>query len=82
MATINLTGDTFDRPYPIVRHAQPLGDTLRGMCRAVKCQECNRSTWKGCGAHVEQVLAHVPPTDRCECKADKPRPKRRTWLSR
>jgi hypothetical protein len=58
-------------------------DTLGGMCRAANCRTCGRPTWKGCGAHVEQVLGHVPPADRCQCKATKPpAAKRRRWLSR
>lgn len=40
------------------------------MCRAITCKTCNRPTWAGCGAHVEQVLGHIPPSDRCQCRAD------------
>jgi hypothetical protein len=44
----------------------PFGtDTLPGMCRQVTCKECGKPTWAGCGAHVEQVLGHVPIADRC-----------------
>jgi hypothetical protein len=39
------------------------------MCRAVTCKTCQRPTWAGCGAHVERVLAHVPPAERCQCRA-------------
>jgi hypothetical protein len=39
------------------------------MCRAVTCKKCKRQTWAGCGAHVEQVLGHVPPAERCQCRA-------------
>ncbi|HSD90844.1 MAG TPA: hypothetical protein VLB44_25140 [Kofleriaceae bacterium] len=39
------------------------------MCRAVVCRTCQRPTWAGCGAHVEQVLGHVPPAQRCQCSA-------------
>lgn len=56
--------------------------TLWGMCRAVTCPKCKRPTWKGCGAHVEQVLAHVPPAQRCQCSADEAKPKRRSWFGR
>ena len=55
-------------------------DTLGGMCRAVVCRKCNRPSWKGCGAHVEQVLGHVPVADRCQCAAEKPSGKRSRWL--
>lgn len=37
------------------------------MCRAVHCEKCGKTGWRGCGAHVEQVLAGVPPKDRCQC---------------
>ncbi|MEO7093640.1 MAG: hypothetical protein ABI175_10345 [Polyangiales bacterium] len=37
------------------------------MCRAITCSKCKKPSWAGCGAHVEMVLAHVPPADRCSC---------------
>lgn len=40
------------------------------MCRAVTCKQCQKTTWAGCGAHVEQVLARVPEAQRCTCGAD------------
>jgi hypothetical protein len=41
------------------------------MCRRVECSKCGRPTFAGCGAHVEQVLRDVPPTDRCRCREEK-----------
>lgn len=38
------------------------------MCRRVNCTTCGRPTFAGCGAHVEQVLADVPATERCRCQ--------------
>jgi hypothetical protein len=38
------------------------------MCRRINCTTCGRPTFAGCGAHVEQVLADVPATDRCRCR--------------
>ncbi|HLI45282.1 MAG TPA: hypothetical protein VKU92_12550 [Acidimicrobiales bacterium] len=35
------------------------------MCRAVKCRTCGKTTWAGCGQHVEQVLRGVPESKRC-----------------
>ncbi len=35
------------------------------MCRAVKCRKCGKTTWAGCGQHVDQVMARVPRGDRC-----------------
>ncbi len=37
------------------------------MCVRVTCQQCGKPSWSGCGAHVEQVLAGVPPSARCAC---------------
>lgn len=36
------------------------------MCRAVQCRKCGKATWAGCGQHVNQVLAGVPKSQRCE----------------
>jgi hypothetical protein len=35
------------------------------MCRAVTCKTCGKTTWAGCGQHVDQVLVGVPQADRC-----------------
>ncbi|HEY0168936.1 MAG TPA: hypothetical protein VGB75_17970 [Jatrophihabitans sp.] len=35
------------------------------MCRAVRCKTCGKTTWAGCGQHVDQVMASVPREDRC-----------------
>lgn len=35
------------------------------MCRPVSCRTCGKTTWAGCGQHVDQVMAGVPRTDRC-----------------
>jgi hypothetical protein len=35
------------------------------MCRAVTCKKCGKTTWAGCGQHVDQVLAGVPASRRC-----------------
>lgn len=38
------------------------------MCRAVRCGKCGKTTWAGCGAHVDQVMGPVPKDQRCVCK--------------
>ncbi len=38
------------------------------MCRAITCNRCGRPSWAGCGAHVEQVLRHIPHDKRCRCR--------------
>ena len=35
------------------------------MYRAVKCRTCGKTTWAGCGQHVDQVLRGVPASQRC-----------------
>lgn len=37
------------------------------MCQAVKCVKCSKMGWRGCGLHVEQVLASVAKEERCVC---------------
>ena len=36
------------------------------MCRPVVCKTCGKTGWAGCGMHVDQVLAGVPASDRCQ----------------
>lgn len=36
------------------------------MCRAVTCRKCGKSTWAGCGQHVDQVMRGVARADRCQ----------------
>jgi hypothetical protein len=58
------------------------------MCRRVTCRTCGRPDWRGCGAHVEQVLGDIPRAERCQCreKAANDRsqagPERGSWLKR
>lgn len=42
------------------------------MCRAVTCRKCGKTTWAGCGQHVEQVMRNVPKSERCPGHADEP----------
>ncbi|MBZ5739319.1 hypothetical protein [Nocardioides mangrovi] len=43
------------------------------MCRPVSCRRCGKTTWSGCGLHVDQVMAGVPKADRCPGHDDEPR---------
>lgn len=38
------------------------------MCRPAACPTCQKTTWAGCGQHVDQVMVHVPTEQRCTCK--------------
>ena len=42
------------------------------MCRAVNCRTCGKTTWAGCGQHVDSVMRDVPPRDRCRGHEDEP----------
>jgi hypothetical protein len=35
------------------------------MCRAAKCKVCGRTTWAGCGSHVDMVRRSVPAGEWC-----------------
>lgn len=35
------------------------------MCYPVTCKVCGKTTWAGCGEHVESVRAQVPPEQWC-----------------
>ncbi|NWN89828.1 MAG: hypothetical protein HLX51_15055 [Micrococcaceae bacterium] len=35
------------------------------MCRPVKCDVCEMTTWAGCGQHVSTVKASVPAGQWC-----------------
>ncbi len=36
------------------------------MCQAVTCKTCGKATWAGCGQHIDQALAGVPASQRCQ----------------
>ncbi len=55
-------------------------DTLGGMCRQVTCNKCGKASWAGCGAHVEEVLGHVPKDQRCKCD-EAPASTKKSFLS-
>ncbi len=35
------------------------------MCRAVSCKICGKTTWAGCGQHVDEVMRGVSAGQRC-----------------
>ena len=35
------------------------------MCRPVKCRQCGKTTWAGCGQHVNTVRRSVPASEWC-----------------
>ena len=44
------------------------------MCWLVKCGKCSKTTWNGCGKHVDQIMKNVPKMEQCSCNTkNKPR---------
>lgn len=37
------------------------------MCYPATCPRCGKTTWGGCGQHVDQVMRSVPPAQQCTC---------------
>lgn len=37
------------------------------MCFPAPCARCGKTTWDGCGEHVQDVLATVPAPEQCAC---------------
>jgi len=44
------------------------------MCRAVTCKTCGKTTWAGCGQHVDSVKKSVPASQWCPGHDDEPAP--------
>ena len=42
------------------------------MCRSVACKKCGKTTWAGCGQHVDQVMRRVPKAHQCPGHASEP----------
>ncbi len=43
------------------------------VCRAVTCKKCGKTTWAGCGQHVDSVMRGVPRADRCQGHENDPK---------
>jgi hypothetical protein len=39
------------------------------MCSPMRCDNCRKTTWTGCGMHVDEVMADVPTSRQCTCVA-------------
>jgi hypothetical protein len=44
------------------------------MCKQTTCERCGKTTWAGCGQHVDAVMANVPVARRCQCPREAPKP--------
>lgn len=38
------------------------------MCRPVTCKTCGKTTWAGCGNHIDAVRKSVPASQWCDGK--------------
>ena len=36
------------------------------MCSPTKCRTCGKTTWTGCGSHIDEVKAQVPAGQWCD----------------
>ena len=36
------------------------------MCRPVQCKVCGKTTWAGCGQHIDSVKRSVPSREWCD----------------
>lgn len=52
------------------------------MCRPATCKACGKTTWAGCGQHVDQVMAGVPAGQRCPGHVGEPAVAGKSFLSR
>ena len=50
------------RPHALRSHGHRLD---HHMCRAITCRTCGKTTWAGCGQHVDQLMRGVPDAQRC-----------------
>jgi len=46
------------------------------MCQAKRCSQCGKTTWSGCGMHVDAVKAAVPAGQWCDGHPKSDRPSR------
>ncbi|CBQ70468.1 conserved hypothetical protein [Sporisorium reilianum SRZ2] len=42
-------------------------DKMVNTCMAATCDKCGKTTWRGCGKHIDAVFANVPQEQRCTC---------------
>ncbi len=40
------------------------------MCSPAQCNRCGKRSWRGCGQHVDQVMAGVPRSQQCQCEPE------------
>lgn len=43
------------------------------MCSPVRCRKCGKTTWSGCGQHVDMVKRSVPKAQWCDGHPKEPK---------
>lgn len=51
------------------------------MCQRITCSTCGKATWAGCGQHIDQALAGVPASQRCQGHAAAPSERKSLFAS-
>lgn len=46
------------------------------MCSPARCARCGKTTWSGCGMHVDAVMSRVAPAQQCTCSPTQQPPAR------
>jgi hypothetical protein len=52
------------------------------MCRPVRCRTCAKTTWAGCGQHVDQVRKSVATNEWCPGHSGSESDAGGSWLRR
>ena len=58
------------------------------MCQPTPCRLCGKTTWKGCGDHIESVRVQVPADQWCpghdgaDVEAEAAPAERKGWFGR
>jgi hypothetical protein len=50
------------------------------MCREARCKTCGKTTWAGCGQHIDSVKARVPAANWCPGHPEQEVADQRSWF--
>lgn len=56
---------TWADELPCASSPIPTAERKAPMCSPITCPTCGKTTWTGCGQHIEQALAGIPDEQRC-----------------
>ncbi|ATD73161.1 hypothetical protein CNO18_16120 [Gordonia sp. 1D] len=49
------------------------------MCSPVKCPTCGKTTWSGCGRHVDALKRRILDSQWCDGHKQAPSPRSKWW---